>query len=197
MALPSIQDVRSSFSDSPPQLLADALALLFEPSSILIDELVPQIAATDAGELQSCSNLIDRAIDIVLQWDWGKQAEFVGGHPRIGEVKGLSALSAAEQSNAVVPTPPEVLHRLEILNAVYEQRYPGLVYITFVNGRSRAAIAEEMERKLAAEGVLPSMKPDQITPRGVPSEEWCAEVARAVQDVGKIAKSRLEKLGVH
>lgn len=35
-----------------------------------------------------------------------------------------------------------------MLNSLYEESYPGLRYTTFVNGRSRAEIAQEMEVRL-------------------------------------------------
>ncbi|KAH7335233.1 Oxo-4-hydroxy-4-carboxy-5-ureidoimidazoline decarboxylase, partial [Rhizoctonia solani] len=108
------------------------------------------------------------------------QAQFIAGHPRIGEVSNLSALSAAEQAKHA--TPPEVLERLKGLNEAYEKRYPGLVYITFVNGRTRAEIVPEMEEAIAGD------------PVEVGGEEWTKELRRALMDVGKIAKSRLSKL---
>lgn len=124
-------------------------------------------------------------------------AQFIGGHPRIGEAKRLSALSEAEQGQ-VDETPQEVYHRLEYLNLLYERRYPGLVYITFVNGRSRTEIKEEMERRLVEEGVLSSTDEggDEAlrNVENVDSDKWTEEALRAVDDIAKIAKSRLSKL---
>ncbi|KAI5124207.1 hypothetical protein M0805_005057 [Coniferiporia weirii] len=196
-------------SDSP---LAHTLALLFETSPILLNVLVPEFSQRlcDIGQTdlpESHAQLIDHALQIVHGWGWSAKADFVGGHPRIGEVNGLSAMSAVEQGqtgqvsvgNAPAPTRPEVLARLAFLNNVYERRYLGLVYITFVNGRSRAQIRDEMEEKLSEEGVLPAIGEDcvleSIVPQNVCGDAWCKEVKRAVDDVGKIAKSRLCKLG--
>lgn len=192
--------------------LGNVLSLLFEPSPILLDNLAPNLLeqlnnANDSDTPRTYAELIDQALAIAYAWPFESQAEFVGGHPRIGEVKGLSALSAAEQgqsqnpssTNIPAPTPPEILSRLAQLNAMYERRYPGLVYITFVNGRSRAEIRDEMQDRLSSEGVLPNADEagglDEIVPHDVPSEAWCKEVERAVDDVGKIAKSRLINLG--
>lgn len=72
------------------------------------------------------------------------------------------------------------------LNARYEKVYPGLRYITFVNGRSRAEIAQEIE------GVLSSNQ-ESVEVGG---DQWTRELNRAVTDVGRIAKSRLNKLGI-
>jgi hypothetical protein len=38
---------------------------------------------------------------------------------------------------------------LQVANAEYRKLYPGLIYLTFVNGRSREAIADEMEAFLS------------------------------------------------
>ncbi|KAJ8591789.1 hypothetical protein M405DRAFT_788387 [Rhizopogon salebrosus TDB-379] len=186
------------------------LTQLFEHSDILINKLIPDL-------LQSMQNtplivdtiyptdvLIDRAIAIINAWDADSQAQFIIAHPRIGEVKQLSALSAKEQSGGLsattrVETPPEVLVRLEHLNACYEHVYSGLRYITFVNGRSRAAVAEEMEDKLQLghpletypDGPLlnePAVESLRCVAQG--SEEWSNELQRAVDDIGRIAKSR-------
>jgi hypothetical protein len=37
------------------------------------------------------------------------------------------------------------IYRLKKSNAEYRKIYPGLIYLTFVNGRSREAIADELE----------------------------------------------------
>lgn len=42
------------------------------------------------------------------------------------------------------------LHTKQLLNAVYEEAYPGLRYVTFVNGRPRSAIVPEIEVSLSA-----------------------------------------------
>lgn len=129
-------------------------------------------------------------------WSEDLKTEFIAGHPRIGEVKGLSALSAQEQ--AAKATPPEVLRRLTHLNACYERRYPGLIYITFVNGRSRAQVMEEMEDVLGLERSLSGEEPRveivEVVERG--SEEWRRELERAVGDVVRIAESRLKGMGL-
>ncbi|KAJ7743085.1 Oxo-4-hydroxy-4-carboxy-5-ureidoimidazoline decarboxylase [Mycena metata] len=193
MSLPSIDAVDEA-------QIAHVLSILLEPSPILFSTLVPTfIASLSSGtRFASYSELIDAAIVQVSSWDLPLRAQFIEGHPRIGETKNLSALSAKEQgaTPTVAPTPPEVLARLAHLNACYERRYPGLRYITFVNGRSRAAIALEMEDILA----LPhSLAPDQppveeIIPIGPTTLAWRLELDRAVADVGRIAKGRLRAM---
>lgn len=76
------------------------------------------------------------------------------------------------------------ISRLRDLNAVYERLFPGLRYITFVNGRSRAQIVPEMEDLLGGD--------ERVRERG--SEEWKTECERAVGDVWKIGRKRLDGL---
>jgi len=196
--LPPLADILASpaTEDGP---LARTLATLFEPSPTLFSNLVPDLASRSLSEkatIKSYSDLIEASLNVISSWDDELQARFVGGHPRIGEVKGLSHLSAKEQ--AAVATPPEVLARLAHLNACYEHRYPGLIYITFVNGRTRSAIKDEMEQVMGFESSLsPDQPPVESVARvDVGGEEWKLELERAVVDVGKIAKSRLKALGV-
>lgn len=73
---------------------------------------------------ESPAALSKRALNLVHTWPTNDKAEFIHGHPRIGEQSSLSALSAAEQARFA--TPPEVLERLRVLNVEYERRYQGL-----------------------------------------------------------------------
>ncbi|KAI6149714.1 Oxo-4-hydroxy-4-carboxy-5-ureidoimidazoline decarboxylase [Pisolithus tinctorius] len=189
------QDVQSN--------LKSVLILLFEESDA-IQTLVPELLASLGSDITLTQpshfhKIIDESIHLIHGWSPDLQAHFIAGHPRIGETRNLSVLSSKEQSggtSAAAPTPPEVLLRLQHLNACYEHVYPGLRYITFVNGRSRAVIAEEMEDKL---GISHSLLPDQppvesLVPVEANSQPWLTELHRAVEDVGRIAQSRLEKI---
>ncbi|TDL23798.1 hypothetical protein BD410DRAFT_787079 [Rickenella mellea] len=204
--LPPLSAVLASGSnaDSP---LARALSTLLEPSSILFNKLVSELATrlTASPPVVSYTQVLDRAFDVVKQWGDVHKLQFVRGHPRIGEVSGLSKLSAQEQggdsanaksTSTAQATPPEVLERLAFLNKCYERRYPGLVYITFVNGRSRAAIRDELEDKLRCDGALPDNEAGiaAIEPHDATGDVWVAELNRAVGDVQRIARSRLSKL---
>jgi len=198
--LPTLSEIYASGDISQEGPLAQAFATLFEPSSALFEFLVPAVIAiignptgTESQTPQRTYNtLMDIAISELDRWPYGRQAGFLGGHPRIGEIKGLSALSASEQ--AAHATPPEVLARLLELNEEYERRYPGLRYITFVNGRSRKMIMVEMEEKL---GISDDWeKGDSKEIYRVGSEGWVSEVSRALHDIGRIAKSRLVALKV-
>lgn len=196
--LPPVSEIYASRDTSRDGPLALAFATLFEPSPALFEFLVPSVLSTMAENAgsetprRSYNALIDAAIRELEGWPHGQKAIFLGGHPRIGEIKGLSALSASEQ--AAHATPPEVLERLLVLNEEYERRYPGLRYITFVNGRSRKAIMLEMEEKLGVDEAW--VKGESKEVYGVGSGEWASEARRAMQDVGHIAKSRLAALKV-
>ena len=199
--LPPLADIQQGSSNA----LAVALEILFEHSPVLINTLEPQLRdihlnnKSSHDHLESYTQLINYAIAIIMTWDLSTQSQFISGHPRIGENKNLSKLSAKEQgSSGVIPTSPEVLARLSHLNACYEIRYPGLRYITFVNGRTRLEIAEEMEDMLCFPHSLSPDNPpfDTINPVDIASDEWKRELDRAVLDIGRIAKSRLGALGV-
>ncbi|EPS94563.1 hypothetical protein FOMPIDRAFT_1134194 [Fomitopsis schrenkii] len=197
-ALPPFNDVVTS-KPEPGSALAEALAILFEPTPVLYTDLLPRVAAcisSSSSPPRSYVDLVVLALKVVSTWDASLKRSFIAGHPRIGEVNGLSHLSAQEQ--AARATPPEVLARLAHLNACYEHRYPGLRYITFVNGRTRAAIKDEMEGVL---GLGSSLSPDEppldaVGSVEIESEGWTKELERAVEDLGKIAESRFKALGV-
>jgi len=199
-SLPTLSTI-SAHPSHPGSPLARVLETLFEPSPILLSALEPELASTLKGkDLTSYHQLVDAALEAIASWDTSSQSEFISGHPRIGESKNLSNLSAREQgvtTPGVVPTPPEVLARLSHLNACYETKYPGLRYITFVNGRSRRAIAEEMEDVLGFEHSLLVDQPylTSLSPAEAKGPEWQAELHRAIRDVGLIAKSRLRMMG--
>jgi 2-oxo-4-hydroxy-4-carboxy--5-ureidoimidazoline (OHCU) decarboxylase len=195
--IPPLAEIQQGSSNA----LADALEILFEHSPILINTLQPQlkdILNKSSLPLESYTQLINYAIAQITTWDLSAQSQFISGHPRIGENKNLSKLSAKEQGSEVIPTSPEVLARLNHLNACYEIRYPRLRYITFVNGRTRLEIAEEMEDMLCLPHSLSPDNPpfDTICAVDIASEEWKKELDRAVLDIGLIAKSRLRALGV-
>lgn len=92
--------------------LTQLLSTLLEPSAALRDLLVPSVlerlSATSAPPA-SYGTLVDMCADAAKQWTYEQKADFVSGHPMIGEVKNLSAHSAKEQSSQ--PTRPIVLER--------------------------------------------------------------------------------------
>ncbi|TGJ86684.1 hypothetical protein E0Z10_g2117 [Xylaria hypoxylon] len=71
----------------------------------------------------------------------------LGSHPRLGAKKVDSTQSRAEQAQLNTGTGDEA-QRLAALNREYEDRFPGLRYVVFVNGRSRDVVMEDMRRRI-------------------------------------------------
>ena len=87
----------------------DGLDVVVLGSGATAVTLVPALAARlQAGPPPpSYPALIDAALAVLAAWPAADKAAFVAGHPRIGEVRGLSALSAREQAaRATPPAPP-------------------------------------------------------------------------------------------
>ncbi|KAI0541857.1 Oxo-4-hydroxy-4-carboxy-5-ureidoimidazoline decarboxylase [Xylaria digitata] len=71
----------------------------------------------------------------------------LGSHPRLGAKKVDSAQSRAEQAQLNTGAGDEA-ERLAALNREYEERFPGLRYVIFVDGRGRDIIMEDMRRRI-------------------------------------------------
>lgn len=67
-------------------------------------------------------------------------------HPKLGAKKVHSTQSQAEQ--AQLQGGGEEAERLRALNEEYEQAFSGLIYVVFVNGRSRSIIMEDMQARI-------------------------------------------------
>ncbi|OAX79531.1 hypothetical protein ACJ72_06151 [Emergomyces africanus] len=91
----------------------------------------------------------------------------LGAHPRLGEKKqeSLSEMSRQEQAGLNAGTEEggkseedgqgdgfkrreEETAELRRLNSVYEETFPGLRYVVFVNGRGRDVIMQDMQRRI-------------------------------------------------
>lgn len=112
MSLPSLEEASKS---SPA--LEELLSLLFEPSTSLRQHLVPSLSSKLDGQQQqqqprTYTQLVDLSQQEISTWSDDEKADFIGGHPRIGEVSNLSKLSAQEQASKA--TPPEVLAKLAV-----------------------------------------------------------------------------------
>ncbi|KAF5390414.1 hypothetical protein D9757_005255 [Collybiopsis confluens] len=201
--------------DLSTEYLATTLSTFFEPSPVLISTLVPQVYHSliqQQTTFPTYNHLITLSISIVRTWDVNLQAQFIHGHPKIGETQTdkMSRLSLMEQSGGIgvmppsgLVTPPVVLARLAHLNAYYERRYPGLVYIIFVNGRSRQEIVRVLEDHLGlahidVDGSATSGGSEEDLEKVVPiesgSKEWLVELDRALTDIELIAKNRAQSM---
>jgi 2-oxo-4-hydroxy-4-carboxy--5-ureidoimidazoline (OHCU) decarboxylase len=116
----------------PRQLTSDELAELFEGRTRLVELL---------AEREDPLERVDDALAALAEAD---KVEALNAHPAIGQRKGLSARSAAEQGE---DTDPTVLSELAYLNQVYEEKF-GFRFVVFVAGRSKAEILEVLQERL-------------------------------------------------
>jgi 2-oxo-4-hydroxy-4-carboxy--5-ureidoimidazoline (OHCU) decarboxylase len=116
----------------PRQLTVEELAELFEGRTRLVELL---------AELEDPLEGADDAVAALAEAD---KVEALNAHPAIGQRKGLSARSAAEQGEDMDPT---VLSELAYLNQVYEEKF-GFRFVVFVAGRSKAEILEVLQERL-------------------------------------------------
>jgi len=135
----------SSLRSLPDESINQILSVLFEPSPSLTSLLLPLIrhdtsitTYTDLANLARKTLLSLATTDPVL-------LEILSAHPRLGAKKVESAQSQAEQRSL---GGEEERERLARLNEEYEEHFPGLRYVVFVNGRSRDEIMEDMRRRL-------------------------------------------------
>jgi 2-oxo-4-hydroxy-4-carboxy--5-ureidoimidazoline (OHCU) decarboxylase len=118
--------------DLPRQLSRDELAELFEGDTALVRRL----AETD--------DPLRRARDVVSELTEEEKLEALNAHPAIGQRKGLSTRSAAEQG---ADADPAVLEELARLNAEYERTF-GFRFVVFVNRRPKAEILEVLRNRI-------------------------------------------------
>lgn len=143
--LPQISVLRSLSESEQTQ----TLDLLFEPSPEIHSTLIPVIASrqhTSYNELiETCRSAF---LSLAAQSSADKPNQtllsILGSHPRLGAKKVESAQSVAEQAK-LGGDEGEVLARL---NREYEERFPGLRYVVFVNGRGRPEIMEDMKVRI-------------------------------------------------
>ena len=116
----------------PRQLSADELAGLFEGRTRFV-ELLAQREDPLAHALEVVDGLTD-----------AEKHEVLDAHPAIGQGRGHSARSAAEQGS---DDDPETLAELASLNAEYEARH-GFRFVVFVNRRPKAEILEVLKGRI-------------------------------------------------
>lgn len=90
--------------------LRKALGVLFEPSPALDEQLTLEMhGRLQAVRPSTYNEFVDSAAEQVGKWTWQEKEAFLGGHPLIGEVSGLSEMSEREQGQR--RTRPVVLER--------------------------------------------------------------------------------------
>ncbi|RAO71019.1 uncharacterized protein BHQ10_007031 [Talaromyces amestolkiae] len=164
MAAPTLPPI-TSLPSLPLSEQLKALDTVFEPSPELHTILQPIL--TSNQPFQSYDTLIDTihtklsALSAATSDPQQKQTLYgiLGSHPRLGAASptaqaGLSELSRREQANINKSAQndeqaaADQAARLSALNKEYEERYPGLRYVTWVNGRGRDVIMVDMRRRI-------------------------------------------------
>jgi 2-oxo-4-hydroxy-4-carboxy--5-ureidoimidazoline (OHCU) decarboxylase len=116
----------------PGELTVADLAELFEGRTRFVERL-----ATEPDPLV-------RARTLVHELPLDEKREVLDAHPAIGQRKGLSRHSAAEQGADIDPAVLAELHRL---NADYEARH-GFRFVVFVDRRPKAEILEVLRERI-------------------------------------------------
>lgn len=139
---------------------ARVLDLLFEPSTPLHTLSVTPIAEQHFTTYPDLITFVGRQFTELLVSNLASDQvwldSILGAHPRLGEKKVDSALSRQEQAAMKAAEPStnddaeaeSVATKLAELNQEYESAFPGLRYVTFVNGRPRSVIMEDMKQRI-------------------------------------------------
>ncbi|MCJ1380015.1 hypothetical protein MMC17_003118 [Xylographa soralifera] len=119
------------------QLHTLSVALLQERAFPSYDDMIASIGVqlTDLAESTSTSDK-----------EWVES--ILAAHPRLGDKKVDSSQSRAEQAQLNIGGDDES-KSLARLNEEYETTFPGLRYVVFVNGRSRAAVMKDMTARIS------------------------------------------------
>ncbi|KAE8352989.1 Oxo-4-hydroxy-4-carboxy-5-ureidoimidazoline decarboxylase [Aspergillus coremiiformis] len=173
----------SSLTSLPQDQQFQVLDTLFEPSPELHTLMIPVVAnqtfSSYPGLIDAVGGRMSALSATNLPTDKAVLLGILGSHPRLGrpsvaQPESLSELSKKEQAQLNTGAEDQA-ERLRLLNVEYEERFPGLRFVTFVNGRSRDAIIMEMRQRID---------------RG-DAEREMEEIIQAMCD---IAKDRVRKL---
>lgn len=147
LRLPSIQNVPKASEAERAAILDN----LFEPSPslrLLGEPILRDKVYTDYAQLvNALQNELVKLAKSQSESDRESLIDILSSHPRLGEKKIESAQSQAEQAQLSTPEPAET-ERLSQMNALYEETFPGLRYVVFVNGRSRSLILQDMQMRI-------------------------------------------------
>lgn len=146
-SLPAIE----SLTSQPKATQEEALTHLFEPCETLNAIVTSQVLVPEnQGQMKSYKDMIElvrKTLNNILDTDDKdpRVSKIIAAHPRLGAPKNvkLSAHSEAEQANLKAASEAQAA-KLSELNKKYEETFPGLRYVVFVNGRTREVIMENM-----------------------------------------------------
>ncbi|KAF2745005.1 hypothetical protein M011DRAFT_479470 [Sporormia fimetaria CBS 119925] len=137
----------STLPTLPTPQQTHTLDLLFEPSPPLHTLILPLLLTQTFDSYPSLIEAIRSELLSLTKTDTTTLSSILCSHPRLGEKKVDSAQSAAEQKQ--LQGDGEEAEMLRALNKEYEERFPGLRYVVFVNGRPRPVIMQNMRERIA------------------------------------------------
>ncbi|KAH8599880.1 Oxo-4-hydroxy-4-carboxy-5-ureidoimidazoline decarboxylase [Bisporella sp. PMI_857] len=144
-----------SISSVPALSTVDRAAILdtlFEPSAALHTLSVELLQTDSFGSyndlIKAVGNQLTKLLESASTSDTEWLDTILGAHPRLGAKKVESAQSQAEQAQLNTGGEDEAAE-LRRLNEEYETKFPGLIYVVFVNGRSRPVIMENICARIA------------------------------------------------
>ncbi|KAF2439063.1 hypothetical protein P171DRAFT_458229 [Karstenula rhodostoma CBS 690.94] len=146
-SLPSV----TTLSHLPEEELTQVLDLLFEPSPPLHALSLPVLKSTVFPTYDILIVAVNAQLSALARSDDPKDidrlSEILCSHPRLGEKKVESEQSRAEQAQ-LQKGAEEEKEQLAALNKEYEEKFPRMRYVVFVNGRARPAIMENMRTRI-------------------------------------------------
>ncbi|CAA9959766.1 hypothetical protein PTMSG1_03174 [Pyrenophora teres f. maculata] len=158
--------------------LTHVLDLLFEPSPPLRTITLPVLRSATFPSYHVLITAVNAQLNALATstdpTHLTTLSEILCAHPRLGEKKVDSEQSRKEQAQLNTGGEAEA-EKLEKLNREYEERFPGLRYVVFVNGRARPAVMQNMLERIDRGDVR-------------------AERAEAIQAMCDIARDRAAKL---
>ncbi|KAF2734114.1 hypothetical protein EJ04DRAFT_252739 [Polyplosphaeria fusca] len=150
--MPSLPAVET-LSHLPDSDLQNVLDLLFEPSPPLHALSLPVLRSATFPTYETLITAVGSQLAALAAshepQHVEKLSEILCSHPRLGDKKVDSEQSRTEQAQLQKGGDDEgEKERLAQLNKEYEERFPGLRYVVFVNGRSRPAVMENMRQRI-------------------------------------------------
>lgn len=170
--------------------ITNVLDNLFEPCHTLNKYLVPHIRGNN---FKTYTELIESTrvllSDIISNYEKDSKnnilvksdiCKIVSAHPRLGVPNNKSAHLSVHSKNEQKSLNsgnqnPELENTLKLLNAKYEDTFPGLRFVVFVNGRPRSEIIDLMNHRIQ-------------------TSNWINEVKIAFNSMCDIALDRAKKL---
>ncbi|KAB2108476.1 hypothetical protein AG0111_0g2845 [Alternaria gaisen] len=131
--------------------LTSVLDLLFEPSPPLREITFPVLRSATFPSYDILITAVNAQLAALAkstdESDVKKLSEILCSHPRLGEKKVDSEQSRKEQAQLQTGAEEEK-EKLASLNKEYEEKFPGLRYVVFVNGRPRPEIMENIRSRI-------------------------------------------------